>query len=117
MLGLANGIGRVGEVISAPEQAGAGGLGLARPVIGVANARRIGGFMNDADDALPLHQFEVDLHQIVMRHVHHGIGHGEERHWPGENEGQDTSSKKFHRADDNWRVPADKRKAVTVVLR
>jgi hypothetical protein len=100
MLGLADGIGRIGEMIRAPEKARARRRGLPRAVIGITHARRISGFVNDADNALPLHQFEVDLHQIVMRHVHHGVRPGEGRRWQREKKGENANDGKFHRADD-----------------
>src|SRR5688572_18706639 len=62
MLGLADGIGRVGEVIGAPEKAGASRGSLPSGVISIANTRWVSRLMNYADDALPLHQLEVDLH-------------------------------------------------------
>jgi hypothetical protein len=63
--------------------------------------------VNDANDALPLHQFEIDLHQIVMRHVDDAVGTGPRGDRQGEQENQNADGRKFHRADDNWRRQAD----------
>src|SRR5438105_9947552 len=69
MFRLANGIGRVAVMISAPEQAGADRGGLPLAVIRIAIEARIGAFVNDADNSLPLHRGKVHSHQIVMRKV------------------------------------------------
>src|SRR5205085_3243070 len=67
MLGLANGVGRIAKMISAPEQTGARGGGLASAIVGVALEARITRFMNDGDNAFAFHCFEIDPHQIVVR--------------------------------------------------
>ena len=67
MFGLANRIGGVAEMVGAPEQSDARRVVLPRTVIRIAIEPRIRRFMNDADNALALHSFEIDPHQIVMR--------------------------------------------------
>jgi hypothetical protein len=109
MLGLANGIGRVAEMIGAPKQTGARGRGLAGAVVGIALEAGITRFMNNADDAFAFHGVEIDPHQIVMRHVYDAVS-SQSRHGQPDCDEQDAKNGKLHRADDNWRKQSDKRK-------
>src|SRR5438067_1037807 len=109
MLGLANGIGGVAEMVGAPEQSGPRRRGLPGAVISIAIEPRISRFVNDADNSFPFHSLEIDPHQIVMRQVHDAVS-GEGRSNERGQEERNANGKKSHRADDNWRREAHKRK-------
>ena len=55
--------------------------------------------MNDADDALAFHGFEIDPHQIVVRQVHDAVA-GERGNGPKQEQKENRNAEKFHRADD-----------------
>jgi hypothetical protein len=73
MVGLADWICRVTEMIRAPEQAGLHHRHVPFAIPGVAFESWIGGFMNYGNDPFAFHPDEIGPHQIVVRHVYHAV--------------------------------------------
>jgi hypothetical protein len=55
--------------------------------------------VNNADDALPFHGFEIHAHQVVVRKVHDAVT-GECGSGTKQERKENRDAKKFHRADD-----------------
>ncbi len=97
MVRLSDRIGRIAEMISAPEQTRASRGLLPCGVLRIAIETRIARLMNDAENALASHRDKVRPHQVVVRKIDYVTG-GKRTRWHQENENGSTQDRQFHSA-------------------
>ena len=101
MVRLSDRIGRIAEMISAPEQTRASRGLLPCGVLRIAIETRIARLMNDADNALASHRDKVRPHQVVVRKIDYVTG-GKRTRWHHENENGSAQDRKFHSEGNRW---------------